>query len=349
MRVFILAIALAVTAVAAHAEDLFEPADYFTLLSRSKLKYSITSEPAKTPVSELTCPRRDASTRVVKHGDTTSLVSWNIAPEAVDLINRGEEPYQAGKYEEAAALYKQALEKDPQAAPAYFVYGDTFLFGARDPKAALEQYQKGIALDPTLPLGHFFAATAYVHMDDKAAAREEIIKALTFHPPYEAIWKIARDRPDYYGIRPLDRHPFEPPAGYLGTKQKSGIDVYGGADGAWLGYAICKAAWANEKKFAKKHKENEWTLEEESACVINQLYTAFNVASKDRTDEAEIVAALPPLEHHLWEVAQANQLDGYILFERIGQRCPLGMSMLDDASLQLVENYIRKYVIVAAE
>jgi hypothetical protein len=61
----------------------------------------------------------------------------------------------------------------------------------------------------------------------------------------------------------------------------------------------------------------------------------------------ESVDAMPPLERHLWEVAQAKLLDGYILFEIIGQHCPMVMSTGNDEAIKQVDAYIRKYVIVA--
>jgi hypothetical protein len=61
------------------------------------------------------------------------------------------------------------------------------------------------------------------------------------------------------------------------------------------------------------------------------------------------LAAMPQLERHIYEAAQAHLLDGYLLFEIIGQKCRIGMSMMDDASRQQVEGYIRKYIILAAE
>jgi tetratricopeptide (TPR) repeat protein len=235
----------------------------------------------------------------------------------------------------------------------YYYYGDTLLFGDKNPAAALEQYEKGIALDPTLPSGHFFAATALVLLHRPDDAREQIIKALTYYPDYEALWKIAPVRYDAWNIRPVVRYKFEPPAGYLGVKGKNGVDISIGSDGQWLGYAICKAVWANEPKFSRKHVEGGWSLEEERACVLNQLMSNFNKAEaslekeQKKPDEAAILAAMAPLDRHLFEVAQKQMLDGYILFEIIGTHCPLALSTLDDQSIKLLDGYIRNYVIVA--
>ena len=62
-----------------------------------------------------------------------------------------------------------------------------------------------------------------------------------------------------------------------------------------------------------------------------------------------MIAALPPLEAHLFEVAQANLLDAYILFEIIGRHCAISLSLMNDDARQMIEAYIRKYIIVAAD
>ncbi len=297
----------------------------------------------------MTCPRRDDTLRLVaEENGEKSLIAWEIKPEAKKLLDEGEVLYQSEKLAEAAEKFKAAIAADPQAATGYYVYGDTLLFGAKDPAAALEQYRKGLALDPSVPSGHLFASTALVHLGRPDEAREVV--------------KLAEQRPDRWNAKPITRHRFEPPAGFLGKKGDRGIDIYAGREMAWLGYAMCKAAWKNEEKFRKQpsETEGEWSLEEERACVLNQIMGIYNAVEarleeqkkaegvkEPKFEEAEVVAALPPLERHLFDVAKARLLDGYILFEIIGQHCPMAISLAPEQSLADLESYIRNYVIVA--
>lgn len=168
------------------------------------------------------------------------------------------------------------------------------------------------------------------------------MRALTYAPSYESIWKLARQDPGLWGNQPVTRHPFEPPPGFLGVKGPNGIDVFAGANNQWLGYALCKAAWANEERFKTKHHAGQWSLEEEHACVLNQLMSVYNAVG----GKAE---ALPPLEAHIFDAANAHLLDGYILFEIVGRNCPIMLSTMNDDARRQVEGYIRKYVIVSAE
>lgn len=248
-----------------------------------------------------------------------------------------------------------AIEADPQAVAAYAFYGDALLMGAKDPAAALVQYEKAIALDPTLPMMHFFASTALRLLGRPAEAREELVKALALYPSYEAAWKVINASQASLGLEPAVRHRFEPPPGLVGKTSGKEVEVFLGKDGEWLGYAVCKAVWANEARFRKLHAKDGWSIEEERACVINQIMGHYNQAEarlaeakNAEASDAEIKAALPPLERHLFDVAEAKLLDGFLLFEVIGRACPLTMSLLDDHALGQVEAYVRKYVLVPA-
>jgi tetratricopeptide (TPR) repeat protein len=360
MRPLFLLLSFACAAIAG-ADDLLGPADYLKILSESKLHYNITTQPAKTPMVEMQCPRRDESTRLVSEGKGKRLVNWAVKPEAMKLLAEGETLYGQKDYAGASEKYRAAIDADPAAVTAYYFYGDALLFGVNDPASALVQYRKGLALDPTMPSGHLFASTALVQLGRRDEAREEIVQALLYYPGYESVWELAA-QPKRWNAKPIVRHPFDVPAGYVGVKGSDGIDIYAGADMKWLGYAMCKAVWANEKSFAKKHKADGWSNEEEQACVLNQLMGDYNATeaaieeTKKKSGEAqpavtkeEVIAALSPFDRHLWDVAQDRMLEGYVFFEIIGQHCPLSMSMMSDETKQEVEKYIRKYVIVPAQ
>ncbi len=361
MRARALSAILVLVAFSASADDTLGPVEYLKIISDSKLRYNILGEPSKSPATGMDCPRRDLSTRVITKGKDKSLEAWIATPEALKLLEEGEALYDAEKMSEAGEKYAAAIEADPQAASAYFFYGDTLMFGANESQRALEQYQKGIALDPTMPSGHLFASTALVRLGRLDEAREQIIQALVYYPGYEGVWKIADAQPRHWNAR-VTRFKFEPPAGYLGGDEKKGIDLYFGEAFEWGGYAMCKAAWAHEKRFAKKHMKDGWSVEEERACLLNQLFSQYNsteaklVEEKKKggvanpvVTEAEIISALPPLERHLFDVAESHLIDGYVLFEIIGQHCPLSLSIMADDALQQIEGYVRKYVVVKAE
>jgi tetratricopeptide (TPR) repeat protein len=359
----LLLVALLLASLPATAENVLGPADYLAILAASKIHYKLINAPSQKPVKVLDCPRRDVNLRLVTEGNARTLVPWLLKPEAQKLVDEGDALFSAKNLAEAGEKFKAATAADPDAAVAFFWYGDTLLFGAHDAAAALDQYRKGTALDPTLPIGYFFASTALVRLGRADEAREEIIKALTRHPAYEAVWKAVLAQPQRFNMKPVIRYRFDPPEGYLGGDRKSGVDIFGGPQFEFGGYAICKAVWANEARFSRQHATGTgWSTEEEHACVLNQIIAGYNSTqtkleeqqkkngvAKPGIRDDEIVAALPPLERHLWDVSRAHLLDGYILFEIIGQHCPVAMSMMDDSAREQVRSYIAKYVIVPSE
>lgn len=357
--VALLSLFAAAVASTARAGDVLGPADYLKITIDSKLTYRMGFEPSKSPAKMPECPRRDASTRVVHDGTTTKLVAWTVNADAQKFIAEAEPLYQAKKYAEAGAKYHAAIAADPQAVIGHLSYGDTLLFGANDAEGALAAYRRGIALDPTLPLGHYFAQTALVHLGRGDEAREELIEAVALHPAY--LETIESADPARWNMRRILRHPFDPPEGMIGGDAKKGIDVRMNKDGRWLGYAVCKAAWANEPRFAKQHVADGWSVAEESACIANELMATYNStlshleeaqkksASLRPIPEVEVIAAMPTLEHHLYDVAKAGLLEGYILTEIIGRHCPLGLSTLDAKSMKSVRDYIRTYLIAASK
>src|ERR1051326_4144460 len=77
----------------AKADDLLDPAQYMKIMEESKLRYEILSEPSKAPAPQLTCPRRDATMRVVSVGNEKKLVDWKVKPEAAKLVQDAVEDY----------------------------------------------------------------------------------------------------------------------------------------------------------------------------------------------------------------------------------------------------------------
>jgi hypothetical protein len=79
MRTILLLLTVLSSAASLHAEDPIDPADYLKIMMESKLHYNLGSKPAQTPVEEMVCRRRDASTRVVMNGETRKLVAWPVS------------------------------------------------------------------------------------------------------------------------------------------------------------------------------------------------------------------------------------------------------------------------------
>jgi adenylate cyclase len=115
-------------------------------------------------------------------------------PAAYDLYLRGRQAfdrYNRDGFEQAADLYQQALNLDPQFAPAVLGLADVQLFLAQwgyvAPKAGYERARRtaelGMKLDPSRGGPHRILSTVHLQYDwDWAAAQREIDRAIELDP-----------------------------------------------------------------------------------------------------------------------------------------------------------------------
>lgn len=208
--------------------------------------------------------------------------------------------------------------------------------------------------DAMSPKGHLSAANEHIAAGRINEAREELVKALVADPSLGAALDTLEKKPETYGVNALVRHRFEPPQGLIGVKRGDMVVMSGGPDNGWLGYALCKAVWMNEPNYRAQQgvKKDEWSLAEERACVTNQVLSSINMTRsklEEKTKgvkDADVVAALPEPVGYIRDVMSKKMLDGYILFEVVGQRCPEMIASLDDASRAELEKYVRAFVVV---
>lgn len=334
------------------------PAWYLKQLSDSKNAYQVDSKPAANPINEYTCKTRAGEVVRIRSGNHWTLGIPKRHPDAAKLLAEGEEFYDKKLYAEAAARYRKMIELDPNDAIAHLMYGDVFFFGDGDYAAAAAEYRKALDIDATSPIAHFFSANALARINRVDDARAEVVAALAYNPVYESLYKVLDSETNAFGVRPPARHRFDPPRGYLGKPDGKGIAVYGGDDGEWLSYAICKAVLRNEPAARKEvlgdAEEVEASFDEERACAAAYVEGNLNrtrarlekAAGSSPVSDADVRKAAPPLARHLAEVMENGLLDGYVAFEILGQRCPIASLMLPDALHREVERYVARYVVV---
>lgn len=346
-----------------------DPADKIKLLKESKLIYEIHVQATKpvAALEELTCPRRSFTQRVVKNADgQTALTEWRTLPEAAKAFGRAEQEFKNERYDEAEKAYRRALVLDPEFGLGWLYLGDVS-FGRKDYKTALEHYRKALAIDPTSPQAHRFAADALRRLSDPAGAEAEYVTALAEDPGYTEAEDALRDLGRTAGFE-VHRHPFPVTTVYVGKLHDGKVEVgleLGQKDGpgpAGAAYTTCKAVWRYEDGFRATQLGEQapysWTVAEEHDCVVDYMIAAINAADakleeQDKAhgrparehDNDELLAAASPELRFLVEVTKANALDGFILFEILGARCPAALSTLSDDAHAAVEDYVRRFVV----
>jgi tetratricopeptide (TPR) repeat protein len=332
------------------------PAWYLQQLAGSKNVYNIGAKPAAHPADEYTCIARGGGIARIRSGNHWTLGLPPRHPDSGKLVAEAETFFDNKQYAEAAARYRKMLELDANDTIAHLLYGDTFFYRG-DYAAALAEYRKALAVDATDPAASFFSANALMRLDRADEAREAVVTALSYDPVYASLNKVLETRPEAFGLRPLARHRFTPPRGYLGKPDGKGITVYGGDADEWRTYAICKAVLRNEPDARKAvlgdAEAVEASFEEERACVtayvddnLERTRARLEKASGKKVSDEDVRDAAPPLVRHLVEVLDDGLFDGYVGFEILGQRCPIAASMYPDELHEEVTRYVARYVIV---
>ena len=125
-------------------------------------------------------------------------------PQAYDFYLRGRSYYNAMTkrgFTHALTLYQEAIERDPQYAPAFAgiadVYSFLFKYGGGTPEIAgraLDASQRAVALDPELAEAHSSRGLALSINNRHAEAEVEFERALELKPSlYEAWYFYGRD------------------------------------------------------------------------------------------------------------------------------------------------------------
>lgn len=342
------------------ADERYGPAEFFKLLSDSRIQYAVDSAPVKDPVPDDKCDRRAPEDQRTETGPHIALKRWESAPEAKAHFEKAEALYKENKLAEAGSEYAAGLKLEPGYAAGWLYSGDV-PYGLKKWEDALAAYRKAEELDPSIAQAHRFAADALSHLGRYGEAETEYINAIAWDPGYKEAWQALENLGRATGFR-VEQHPFTPPPAILGKTDKGveiGVVRDDPAAGPWLAYASCKAAWRFEPGFrmrrlgVEKDDTWSWTSTEESECVESYIEASFNNVNDEREKKHEkalegdaLISALPDEIRFLVDVMKADMLSEYVVFDDFGRRCPAGFAALPRETIDKIEDYIRKFVVV---
>ena len=139
-----------------------------TLMKGQLLFEKGEKEKARELLSAL--PNLEEANLLLKEWDRLDRIEQN--PSLADLdskFNQASELGKKGNYAEAQQLFDEILQLDPTNARAYLNRGSNYAF-QRKFKEAVNDYLKGIELNPNEPIAYFLLATAYNDLGDKVNA-----------------------------------------------------------------------------------------------------------------------------------------------------------------------------------
>ena len=120
-------------------------------------------------------------------GGSRSLFSFQPSAVASEALEEAEPLFQSKEYTQALPIYREASLKDPKCYVLYMSIGDCYLFSG-NPVAALDNYDKAIALNPDDFHGYWFRASALLELGKPKEARHAYAKALAMSPRNQTLF-----------------------------------------------------------------------------------------------------------------------------------------------------------------
>ena len=307
----------------------------------------------KTAAQQMRARARQAFVRAKELGNNTQLVQAMIEgtnpdgseieaakysqnPEAEKLMSQGEAAFARGEMDAALDAYQKALALDPKLYYAALYSGDVNTHRGKFADAET-WYQKAIAIDPYVETAYRYSATPLMKQGKVNEARDRYIEAFIVNP-YSRLavggliqWAEA--------TRTSIGHPrIDVPETTTGAdgKEKTTINVNPLADDgsmAWIAYTATRLDWKKEK-FAKTfptEKAYRHTLAEEVDALRSVVSMAKTLKAKKLNEQ---LVTLDQLD-------KDGLLESYVLMAR-GDR---GIAADHPAYLRANRDKLRRYVV----
>jgi tetratricopeptide (TPR) repeat protein len=114
-----------------------------------------------------------------------------------------------GRYQEAAAEYRKAIQKNASALNLHFRLGRALLLESHDPanlKEARKEFEAELALNPSDAVAEYQVGQIMLTEQDRAGASAHFEKAVTLNPDFgEALVALAKTKKDADAIPLLER------------------------------------------------------------------------------------------------------------------------------------------------
>jgi tetratricopeptide (TPR) repeat protein len=134
-------------------------------------------------------PSEPAHDEVRKIAASPDLAAAQPAEDALTKTPffRGIDFYNDGDYEQAAKMFSQAIERDPQHVTAYYQRGIAYT-DLQDYQRAIEDFDRAIELDPGHANAYSNRGGAYTDLQDYQRAIEDFDRVIELNPGYAAAY-----------------------------------------------------------------------------------------------------------------------------------------------------------------
>jgi tetratricopeptide (TPR) repeat protein len=265
--------------------------------------------------------------------------------QADAAMHEGEAAFVKGNFDAALDAYQRALALDPKLYMAALFAGDMY-FKKGQPFKAAEWYDRAIAIDPDRETAYRYSASPLMQAGKLEEARVRYVEAFVAEP-FNRLARAGLVRWAEAAQVELAHPDIKVPTNVTPLKDSKmtinvSPDSVGKDDGsaAWMMYGIVRAGWAMEK-FAK-----EFPAEKQYRHTLREEAEALRgvVESVKTQMKEKKIKTLDPSLARLVKLHDEGLLEAYILFARIDEGIAHDYAEYRKTNRDKLRRYLLEYV-----
>jgi len=257
--------------------------------------------------------------------------------ESMDLLRDGERAFSEGNMIEARKNYKGYIALQPNASRVMTFLGQSFLKTAY-PDSVLYWYRRAVQANPLDYMAQWFYASSLAEVDSVDAAIDHMLTAMVLNRTNPRMYAELEQFFKSTGYT-YNGWTFQPRMEIKQIDEKKISIIVDSAEGSFLPYCLCTAAWKFEPAVATSVVDTS-----DHYAVLDRRERECLVACLDANLDDEL---LPENSHpaiiNAARAVKEKDFESYLYYEVILTRTPVLAYYLTQSSRDGLQRYIRKY------
>jgi tetratricopeptide (TPR) repeat protein len=270
--------------------------------------------------------------------------TFSSSAEVQKFMQKGEDLFAKGSYDEAIEQYQAALSVDPKLYSAALFIGDTY-FKKQDYRQANEWFLRAVTIDPNIETAHRYWGDSLMKSSQSEQARDQYIDAIIAEPYNRRSWfglinwaNAEKKILSHPALRiPVKLENGAKPGDVNITLDSDALDKKDNNGAVWVAYSLARAAWRGDKfqKNFPQEKQYRHSLAEEVDSFNLALSVAKETKAKDNDKDLELIRRL----------SQKGLLEAFILISRPDEGVAQDYAAYRKDHRAQLRQYIQEYLI----
>lgn len=306
--------------------------EILTIMEESPVRYSIGD-------LNKTIPEPDRSNLIIPHnryriinGNSIDVGIYEYTDEIQQILDDAEKMFEISDMVGARNLYKQILEKKPDAYNMLVYIGDTY-YQEQNLSEAQKYYQEAIQKNYVDYLAHWAYANTCLYLKDFKTALKEITIAKilnrnnpNLHKKFMEIYSL--NKVNYTDWKFIPQYELE--YSYDQANEKDIVTIK--SDGFWTPFAICKGVWEYEPGYADANAKNEFEFLYKQEYESMAALLKYTYKTKDSKSNIELKV--------LSSAYLKGMFEYYVVYESILPNVPLFSYFLPKETIEGIADYV---------